>query len=120
MDLLALDEPCIGVALDTVAQGSGRLPYVALPYLVLMKLAAGRVQDIADVTRMLDGADERSLAAVREAVRKHRPQDADETESMIRRRADPGVTSDRRPGVPRRDRRAEMLYASNHTERTCA
>lgn len=60
------------------------LPYVDLPYLVLMKLSSGRVQDLADITRMLGAADELTLGRIRKEVRKRRMQDMDDLESMIR------------------------------------
>ena len=50
------------------AQG---LPIVPLPYLALIKFQAGRVQDIADVTRMLGQAGEATLAAVRVLFAQH-------------------------------------------------
>lgn len=84
LDVLALDEPWVEAALDTVAPGPGGLPCIALRYLVLMKLAAGRVQDLADITRMLGATDAAGLEAVRAVVREYRPQDAGDLESMIR------------------------------------
>ena len=59
------------------------IPTITLPYLVLMKLYAGRSQDIADITRMLGGADEHALDAVRAAVANHMPEAASDVESMI-------------------------------------
>jgi hypothetical protein len=58
---------------------------LTLPYLVLMKLEASRVSDVADITRMLGGADESSLEAVRNVVRRYgRADDADDLEQVIR------------------------------------
>ena len=62
------------------AQG---LPIVPLPYLVLIKLQAGRVQDIADVTRMLGQAAEATLDAVRMLFAQHAPEDMQDLESLI-------------------------------------
>jgi hypothetical protein len=58
-------------------------PVLALPDLVLMKLQAGRSQDVADVVRMLGFADDRALEKVRTAVRTEAPELADDLESMI-------------------------------------
>ncbi len=58
-------------------------PVIALPYLVLMKLAASRSQDLADISRMLGTADERTLQEVRETVRAHRGGDEADLESLI-------------------------------------
>ncbi len=59
------------------------VPVIALPYLVLMKLRAGRMQDLADVTRMLGAADEQALEAVRSTIRLYDPAALDDIESMI-------------------------------------
>lgn len=60
------------------------LPILPLPYLVLMKLSASRVQDLADVSRMLGAADEAPLDATRAIVRSHAPELAEDLESLIR------------------------------------
>ena len=62
------------------AQG---LPILPLPYLVLMKLAASRLQDLADVSRMLGGADQAQLERTRATVREHAPELVDDLESLI-------------------------------------
>ena len=62
------------------AQG---LPIIPLPYLVLIKLRAGRVQDIADVTRMLGQAGEATLNTVRTLFAQHAPEDMQDLESLI-------------------------------------
>ncbi|MCX6359462.1 MAG: hypothetical protein NT029_06645 [Armatimonadetes bacterium] len=58
-------------------------PVLPLPYLVLMKLDAGRAQDIADISRMLGQADDCALAAVRHAVSDYHPDAAEDVESLI-------------------------------------
>lgn len=62
------------------AQG---LPVLPLAYQVLMKLAASRVQDLADVTRMLGRAGDHTLDQVRAVVRAHAPELAEDLESLI-------------------------------------
>jgi hypothetical protein len=59
------------------------LPVLPLPYLVLMKFQAGRVQDLADVTRMLGQASPESLAAVRRLFRQYQPDGLEDVESLI-------------------------------------
>ena len=59
------------------------LPIVPLPYLVLIKFQAGRVQDIADVTRMLGQTGEATLEAVRMLFAQHAPEDMQDLESLI-------------------------------------
>jgi len=59
------------------------LPVLPLPYLVLMKLQASRVQDVADVTRMLGQVSDEALEAVRAVVARHGPELAEDLESLI-------------------------------------
>ena len=69
---------------DAQANRDGQgLPIVPLPYLVLIKLRAGRVQDIADVTRMLGQAGAATLEAVRMLFAQHAPEDMQDLESLI-------------------------------------
>jgi len=62
------------------AQG---LPILPLRYLVLMKFHSGRVQDIADVTRMLGQADDATLDATRALFKQYAPADLQDLESLI-------------------------------------
>lgn len=62
------------------AQG---LPILPLRYLVLMKFQSGRVQDIADITRMLGQADQASLDSVRGLFERYAPSDLADLESLI-------------------------------------
>ncbi len=62
------------------AQG---LPILPLPYLVLMKFQSGRVQDVADVTRMLGLADSAALTTTRALFKQYAPADLDDLESLI-------------------------------------
>ncbi len=62
------------------AQG---LPVLTLPYLVLMKLLAGRVQDVADVARMLGHAAEDAIASVRAVIAAHAADLLEDLESLI-------------------------------------
>ena len=59
------------------------LPVIALPYLIVMKLIAGRVQDLADITRMLGAAEETALQEVRTVVRRYAPDALEDVESML-------------------------------------
>lgn len=69
---------------DAQANRDGQgLPIIPLPYLVLIKLRAGRVQDIADVTRMLGQAGGTTLDAVRMLFAQHAPEDMQALESLI-------------------------------------
>lgn len=59
------------------------LPILPLPYLVLTKLLAGRVQDVADVARMLGYAREETLAQVRMVITTHQADLLEDLESLI-------------------------------------
>ena len=59
------------------------LPVLPLPCLVLMKFAAGRVQDMADLSRMLGQAPEQQLEQVRALFAQYRPDDREDLESLI-------------------------------------
>jgi hypothetical protein len=63
------------------AQG---LPILPLPYLALMKMRAGRVQDLADATRMLGQANESALERTRAVFARWSPGDLEDLESLIR------------------------------------
>lgn len=62
------------------AQG---LPILPLRFLTLMKFQSGRVQDIADITRMLGQADPSALDAVRALFEQFAPADLSDLESLI-------------------------------------
>ncbi len=84
LDLVSFDAPWLEEALRISIRGKDGLPYISLPYLVLMKLGAGRTQDLADISRMLGGADAGGLAESRRVVSRYRPEDAEDLESLIR------------------------------------
>jgi hypothetical protein len=82
LDIIVLDRPWVAAALAHAVTRLGER-YLALPYLALMKLEAGRTQDLADVARMLGYAAEADLAAVRAVVQRHRPGDLEDLEALI-------------------------------------
>lgn len=59
------------------------LPILPLRYLVLMKFQSGRVQDLADITRMLGQANATTLDAVRALFKQYAPADVPDLESLI-------------------------------------
>ena len=83
LNLVESGEPWARQAVGNPEPGPTGLPVIGLPYLVLMKLQAGRVQDLADITRMLGGADEAALATVRSVVQRYAPDAIEDVESMI-------------------------------------
>ena len=87
IDVLESAEPWLAQALTEAQQNRDAqgLPVVPLPYLVLMKFQAGRVQDVADITRMLGQAREEMLAAVRRLFTALLPAEMADLESLIAR-----------------------------------
>lgn len=64
-------------------RGGDGAPVLPLAYLVLMKFRASRVQDIADVSRMLGQASEEQLEEVRHIFVQFQSEGADDIESLI-------------------------------------
>ncbi len=85
LDLVESAEPWCREAIaeaQTTRDKQG-LPVLPLPYLVLTKLSSGRVQDTADLSRMLGMADEAERDRVRETVARHVPQDSEDVDALI-------------------------------------
>ena len=70
-------------ALAHPKQDPAGYPVVGLPYLVILKMAAQRPQDWADVARMLGWAADADLDEVRAAIKKYAPEDVEDLESLI-------------------------------------
>jgi len=83
VDVLFSDERWLEEALRHPVYDQAGYPVIALPYLVLMKLTAQRVQDWADVSRMLGWAADADLDAVRAVVARYSPQDLEDLEALI-------------------------------------
>ncbi len=83
LDLLALKQPWVEAAMDASVRDADGHPFVSLPFLVLMKLESGRLQDLADIGRMLGCADENQVSAVQDVIRRYRPQDIEDFQSML-------------------------------------
>ena len=85
IDVLEHTEPWLAQAIAEAQQNRDAqgLPVLPLPSLVLMKFQAGRVQDVADITRMLAQAGEETLATVRRLCAALRPEDMADLESLM-------------------------------------
>ena len=83
LDVIVCAEAWAPQAIATAVVDPAGTPTIGLPYLILMKLRSGRLQDLADVTRMLGGADDAALAEVRQVVARYMPDAAEDLESMI-------------------------------------
>ena len=83
IDVLLGHEAWVEEALAKPEVDPAGYPVSALPYLVLMKMAASRGQDIGDLSIMLGLADNESLSRVRQTVARYAPADSDDLESLI-------------------------------------
>jgi uncharacterized protein YaaQ len=83
LDVLLGNDVWLKKALSNVGKDSADYPVLRLPYLVLMKLQAGRTQDWADVSRMLGWAEDKDLNEVRAVIKEYSPEDVEDLESLI-------------------------------------
>jgi hypothetical protein len=83
VDVLHGEQPWLNKALAQPSHDPAGFPVLPLPYLVLMKLNAGRTRDIGDVATMLGSADEHALDEVRKVVSRYSAADREDLESLI-------------------------------------
>jgi hypothetical protein len=83
VNVLTSDESWAYDAIASPNRSPTGLRVIALPYLVLMKLDASRALDVGDLGRMLGGADQDARDHVLNVVRRYRPTDIDDVESLI-------------------------------------
>lgn len=83
LDVIERDDAWVEEALRSPSSDPQGLPVLRLPFLVLMKVQSSRTQDLADVSRMLGGADEDTLAHVLRVVREYLPESVDDVQSLI-------------------------------------
>ncbi|MBM4032843.1 MAG: hypothetical protein FJ291_13795 [Planctomycetes bacterium] len=85
VDVVECREPWVGQALKEAQSNrdSQGLPVLPMPYLVLMKFQAGRVQDLADVTRILGQAGDEALTSVRAIFAQWLPDGLEDLEGLI-------------------------------------
>jgi hypothetical protein len=83
LDVILGEYPWLKEALAHLRQDPAGYPVLDLPYLIVMKIAASRVQDLADLSKMLGLASEDELTRVRAVVARYAPDEADDLESLI-------------------------------------
>lgn len=83
VDVIESHAPWVPDALRSLRQDPQGLPILDLPYLVLMKVEAGRAQDLADAARMLGIASEPRHQETRDLFRRWFPDALDDLESLI-------------------------------------
>lgn len=75
VDVILGSYPWLNEALTHVQKDMAGYPVLDLSYLVIMKLAASRLQDTADLSRMLGLASDAELVRVRQIVARYAPDD---------------------------------------------
>lgn len=83
VDVIESDAPWVGEALQNLQRDAQGFPVLSLPYLVLMKVEASRVQDLADAARMLGLADETTRQAVRVVFNRWLPDALEDLDSLM-------------------------------------
>jgi hypothetical protein len=83
VDVILGSDPWLEDALAHPRQDPAGYPVLDLPYLVLMKIVVYRIQDAADISRMLGLASEDELARVRAAISRYAPNETEDLESLI-------------------------------------
>lgn len=68
LDLLTSDASWVNEAVASAVDDASGIAIVSLPFLLLMKLEASRVQDTSDIARMLALADDKTIARAREVI----------------------------------------------------
>jgi hypothetical protein len=69
LDVLEGEDEWVEEAIANPNYNPDGLPIIALPYLILMKLAASRTQYLADVSRMLGLTKEEELVKIRQVIK---------------------------------------------------
>jgi hypothetical protein len=83
VDVLFGTHPWLKKALAHPAKDPAGYPVIGLSYLILLKMAAQRAQDWADVSRILGWASDADLNEVRAVVKEYTPEDLEDLESLI-------------------------------------
>lgn len=83
VDILERPDEWVTDALADPPVDAQGFPVLSLPFLILMKLQSSRVQDLADISRMLGWADDASIERVRQIVFRYQPDASEDLESLI-------------------------------------
>jgi hypothetical protein len=83
LDVLEFEGDWVVEAINSPNYAPDGLPVIDLPYLVLMKLIAGRSQDIADISRMLGVSEDLQLQRVKKVINQYLPNAMEDLESLV-------------------------------------
>jgi hypothetical protein len=82
LDVLEFEGDWVVEAINSPNYAPDGLPVIDLPYLVLMKLIAGRSQDIADISRMLGVSEDLQLQRVKKVINQYLPNAMEDLENL--------------------------------------
>ncbi len=83
LDIVEGSAPWLAEALKKLQADPQGLPVLSLPYLVLLKFQASRLQDLADISRMLGLASAEDRQATRQVFARWQPDELDDLKSLI-------------------------------------
>lgn len=83
LDVVETNAVWLSEALKQLQTDPQGLPVLSLPYLVLLKFQASRLQDLADISRMLGLASEEDRQTTRQIFAKWQPDELEDLESLI-------------------------------------
>ena len=83
LDVREEDAPWAAEAIANPASAPNGLPVISLPYLVLMKMRAGRAIDIGDLSRVLGAADDETIGETEKVIAAYLPDGVEDLEGLI-------------------------------------
>jgi hypothetical protein len=83
LDIIVSDRAWVKSALLYPKQSPDGQPVIDLPYLILMKLEAGRTKYLSDISRMLGQANDAEIDEVRRIIKVYDPNSLEDLESLI-------------------------------------
>jgi hypothetical protein len=83
VDVLVSDEPWFQEALMHPNRDAAGLPVMPRPHLMLLKMEAGRSQDLVDVQRMLRGTPQSERASTRELIARYASEMVEDYDALI-------------------------------------
>jgi len=82
LDILERGDSWVRGALNSPNRQLDGSPVISLPYLILLKLEAGRGRDIGDLTQLLALANDADLEQIRQTIAQHLPDAVEDLESL--------------------------------------
>jgi hypothetical protein len=83
VDVLVSTALWLNRALRQPMRDAAGYPVIPRPYLILLKLSAGRAQDIADITRLLRDADPGERSVIRHLITQELPEQVEDFDALV-------------------------------------